>query len=58
MTTWDSPGPSCPGWKRCPLPASFMPDVKVQSSLTNAVHVPEPTEHALGHFADTVVMDS
>lgn len=35
-----------------------MPDAKVQTSLTNAVHVPEPAEHALGHFADTVVMDS
>lgn len=47
MTTCDSP-----------LPVSFMPDAKVQTSLTDAVHVSEPAEHALGHFADTVVVDS
>ena len=26
--------------------------------LTNAVHVAKPTEHALGHLADAVVMDA
>lgn len=29
-----------------------------QGTLTNAVHIAQPTEHALGHLADAVVMDA